>query len=394
MPTSQFIRPIEIEPSDELDKWKKTIEDTLKQAESYEQSAFRFHGFANEHDLVQHQQNFEEFKKFFDKIGYTLDESAFYDEAKKGFNLKYNFRKKNDVNQFKRFTGTLFDGLSKLLPIDNIVQTTKQFGKWAGLAAVIVTIAGFVKGMFNHSKILSTYSSAFSKIFGHFADLILIAFLPLINRVLRWLIVTVRPFVDDFAKKIGELFKIFESEFWENISTSIADFFSNVFDNFIGSFISGILSIDLTDINLFGGDDEKIENTEEDFSIIYNDNSVEDYPVVDNTIIVDNYIPVSDTSTVASNSLLNTDNILALNNRSIENTLVELFNNRNSLINGRFINNDINSVPVLVGGGGEEEINVSVAFNIDNNQIADNYYKKHKQDMNLSNYANVEPVTA
>ena len=109
-----------------------------------------------------------------------------------------------DARQAANLGDIFSKGVSRLVPGGQLANAFKTLGLVGGIATGIVAILGFVKGMFNHSQILSTYGGAFMKIFGHFADLIMIAFLPLLNVVLGWLITKVRPVVQDVSSWISD----------------------------------------------------------------------------------------------------------------------------------------------------------------------------------------------
>ena len=95
----------------------------------------------------------------------------------------------------KGFYETIAEGVVDLLPASHMIKAFQSLGLLGGLAVSIVVMLGFLRGMFQHSQIANTYSKAFMKIFGHFADLIMLAFLPLINQVLIFMITKVRPIV-------------------------------------------------------------------------------------------------------------------------------------------------------------------------------------------------------
>ena len=102
------------------------------------------------------------------------------------------------------FGDIITEGVTKLLPGGGLVTAFKNLGFLGGIAMSIVSLLTFVKGMFQHSQIMNRYSETFMKVFGHFADLIMIAFLPLLNQALIFLITKVRPVVNDFSKWLGE----------------------------------------------------------------------------------------------------------------------------------------------------------------------------------------------
>ena len=94
----------------------------------------------------------------------------------------------------------LFDGLSNIIPGGGLAKAFKGMGAIGVGVAAVLGIAGFVKSMFGHSQIMSSYMGAFMKIFGHFIDVLLLPLIPLLNRVLIWLITKVLPGVRDLSK--------------------------------------------------------------------------------------------------------------------------------------------------------------------------------------------------
>lgn len=91
-------------------------------------------------------------------------------------------------------------GFKRLIPGGQLMGAFKSLGLLGGIATGIVGIAGFVKGVFDQSIILSTYSRAFMKVFGLMADMIMMPFLPLMSRVLVWVVQNILP----KASEIGQ----------------------------------------------------------------------------------------------------------------------------------------------------------------------------------------------
>ena len=75
--------------------------------------------------------------------------------------------------------------------------------KDSGIVAAGIGMAKFVEGIWKNSTLTSSIMNSFMKVFGHFADLITLALLPLLLPTLRWLVTEVRPFVKKISDWIG-----------------------------------------------------------------------------------------------------------------------------------------------------------------------------------------------
>ena len=82
----------------------------------------------------------------------------------------------------------LMQGLSRIIPGGTIMKALGTGGLMAGIATGIIGILGFVKGIFDSSKILGTVTSTFMRLFGHTVDIILMPLIPLIVAVMQWYI--------------------------------------------------------------------------------------------------------------------------------------------------------------------------------------------------------------
>jgi len=193
---TQSTTRLEIDLGEPAKDAAKRLDDLLKQHDKFGKRSIKFTGEALTKEYDKYYEYVEKLKAEFDILGYQAKQV--WTQGDNSYDLDLDFNKQEEKKA--NFLPILRDGLSKLFPGGNILANLGKLGGIGVAAVAITSIAGFVKGMFNHSKIMSTYGDAFTKIFGHFADLILITFLPLINPVLRWLIVTVRPKVDSFSK--------------------------------------------------------------------------------------------------------------------------------------------------------------------------------------------------
>ena len=119
----------------------------------------------------------------------------------------------------------LFDGLTGLIPGGGLLQAFKGMGMIGVGVTAVLGIAGFVKQMFGHSQIMSTYMGAFMKIFGHFIDVLLLPMLPLLNRVLIWLITEVLPYI----RKVSEGPEVVKKDI-DEIKKNVSDFGKIVFE--------------------------------------------------------------------------------------------------------------------------------------------------------------------
>lgn len=129
-------------------------------------------------------------------------------------------------------------GIAKMIPGGGIAMAFKNLGLIGGIATGVLAVTGFVKGIFQNSKILTTMTQTTFKVLGLMADIIMMPFLPMMISFLLWFIQHGMPLAKDI------------STFIKDLSSGISDMVEGITDVFnalkggIGGLLKGEFDFD------------------------------------------------------------------------------------------------------------------------------------------------------